>query len=122
MVNKTETAFRWIEGRVDRTDEHFQLLYGEIGKSVPVTLVSKGNGRKFIVEFVYKGAKNNKTGRKILEEAKREISFYLVEKQEQDPWIYAKYHCRTASNLYSSIHWVFYTGKKIMPSKSTQKK
>ncbi len=39
---------------------------------------------------------------------KTELNFYLVEKGEPDPWAYAKYHCTTASNLYSSVHWSYY--------------
>jgi hypothetical protein len=39
---------------------------------------------------------------------KRELNFYLVEKEEPDPWAYAKYRCTTASNLYSNVHWSYY--------------
>jgi len=41
-------------------------------------------------------------------EVTRELNFYLIEKGEDNPWAYAKYHCSTASNIYSSVHWGLY--------------
>jgi hypothetical protein len=37
----------------------------------------------------------------------REIEFYLIELEKPDPWAYALYHCGTASNIYSQVHWCF---------------
>jgi hypothetical protein len=41
----------------------------------------------------------------------RELDLYLVEKREPHPWRYARYHCGTAANLYSCIHWSFCPAK-----------
>jgi hypothetical protein len=38
--------------------------------------------------------------------ARKDIDFYLVEKGEANPWAYAKYHCSTAANIYSKVHWL----------------
>lgn len=40
----------------------------------------------------------------------KELNFYLVEKGEKDPWQYAIYHCGTASNIYSDVHWGYFPG------------
>jgi hypothetical protein len=39
---------------------------------------------------------------------RREIDYYLVELREKDPWAYAIYHCSTAANVYSKVHWGYY--------------
>ena len=36
-----------------------------------------------------------------------ELRYYLLDKGEPDPWNYAQYHCITAANLYSAVHWSF---------------
>ena len=33
---------------------------------------------------------------------------YLVELRESDLWAYAIYHCGTAENWYSDLHWGFF--------------
>jgi hypothetical protein len=40
--------------------------------------------------------------------AKKELDFYLVEKGEMNPWAYAQYHCSTAANMYSTVHWSYF--------------
>ena len=40
--------------------------------------------------------------------ARRELDFYLTELHGSDPWAYAMYHCNTASNMYSDVHWSFF--------------
>ena len=44
----------------------------------------------------------------MLDGARRELNFYLIELKEKDPWSYACYHCSTATNLYSKVHWEYY--------------
>jgi len=41
----------------------------------------------------------------------KEIEFYFMELGEPDPWKYAQYHCGTASNAYSDVHWSFSAGR-----------
>ena len=45
--------------------------------------------------------------------ARRELDFYLVEHPKEfpgtgDPWGYAIYHCNTAANMYSKVHWSYF--------------
>jgi len=47
----------------------------------------------------------------MVEEVRRELNFFLKEIAQEgnvDPWHYAKYHCSTASNIYSNIHWSYF--------------
>jgi hypothetical protein len=39
---------------------------------------------------------------------RQELDFYLVQLEEPDPWRYAIYHCTTAANIYSSVHWGYF--------------
>ncbi len=41
----------------------------------------------------------------------RELTLYLTKLNERDPWLYARYHCGTAANIYSTIHWTFVAGQ-----------
>ena len=51
----------------------------------------------------------------ILEEVQREIKYYLVEKGEENPWAYAIFHCGTAANVYSKVHWFYYRKGNYVP-------
>jgi hypothetical protein len=59
----------------------------------------------FRVEFLMEGKKPAEA--KMIHAAEDQLTFYLVEKGEEDPWYYAQYHCGTAANAYSVIHWSF---------------
>jgi hypothetical protein len=48
----------------------------------------------------------------VIAKVEREISYYLLELNESDPWAYAQYHCGTASNVYSDVHWPFFKGSQ----------
>ena len=101
----------WEKGKVDRTKPHFKLTYGDLNKVdpkdfIPVALVSEPDHFKFTVEFVLSGESGR--DKKVLDHAVKEINFYLIELREKNPFAYARYHCGTASNIYSHIHWSFY--------------
>ena len=104
---KARRKWKWTEGLVDSEEEHIKISYGD--DSVPVGLVAPPEKRAFTVQFVLTAAPST-TGpyQKILEETRRELDFYLVENREEDLWAYAKYHCSTAANLYSPVHWGYY--------------
>jgi len=104
--------WQWAESPVDRLAPHFQLTYGEIPGDTadhltPVALVAPPSGNVFPVQFLLSGA--TPTELEMVHSAKKELDFYLIEHGPnslfKDPWAYALYHCGTASNLYSSIHW-----------------
>jgi hypothetical protein len=117
-----ESGWTWSEGVVDTNEDHFELTYGDVRSDdspILVALIGHGEGRTFLVQFLdlpksqqkYLFAAANEPNReqlKILERVKSELDFYLVEKGEPDPWGYAKYHCGTASNLYSKVRWGYY--------------
>lgn len=104
--HRRNPSWKWSEGTVNTDDEHFEITYGEDTK--PVALVGRGRGRSFRVQFLLPAGSPTRKAREIHEEVRRSLQFYLVELNEQDPWAYAIYHCRTASNMYSVVHWDFF--------------
>ena len=110
--NDGPTRWSWIERTLNPTEDHFSLHYGSAEEQwdnwTLVARVGPPDSRVFRVEF----AIDLKDSR--FEAAKKaaitELNFFLVEKGEKDPWAYMRYHCGTASNIYSSIHWEFHIG------------
>jgi hypothetical protein len=100
---------RWQEGRVDLAKQHFELRYGpaEDGWTedgwIPVALIGPPKNRIVNVQFLVDPSDPNNA--ETVNDVKREIQFYLIDKGETDPWGYAKYHCGTESNIYSPVHW-----------------
>lgn len=112
------SAWRWEEGAVDKTLEHLEIAYGDINVTTnykewaPVALVSAPNGKRFLVQFLIEA--NSPENRKMVDAVSKDLDFYLVELSgtgRPDPWKYAQYHCTTASNAYSLVHWSFYKGQ-----------
>ena len=112
MPGKSEpTRWEWKEGKVDRSAPHMKLFYGEWGESaLPVTLVAEPVGQSFAVEFLQIPELDQGEYERIKQAVMKELTFYLVEKGEKDPWQYAIYHCGTASNIYSKVHWAYFPG------------
>ena len=99
------TVSRWSEGVVDLAKEHIKLFVGPFGeKAQVIALLAPAGERSFTVQFVVEKAEYAEA----MEEVTRELSFYLIDKGEDNPWAYAKYHCSTASTIYSSVHWGSY--------------
>ncbi len=96
--------YSWIEKSVNQDQEHIKLFYKDSTNCI--ALISSPVHNVFNVEFITND--ENQQTRKIIEEVKKEINFYLINKKEKYPWNYAKYHCVSTSNLYSPIHWHFY--------------
>ncbi len=101
MSQREHNQWEWVEGRVDTDQDHFKISYGE--DPTAVALVGRGEQGTFVVQFL----ESHRCDAKCLNAVTREVNFYLCELKERDPWLYAKYHCRTASNLYSKVHWAF---------------
>ena len=111
-----QRAWRWNEGVVDRSQPHFELRCGSAENAgwsdwEPVALVGPAVGDAFTVQFLIDqsaslGSLN------LMTETRRELDFYLIELQEPDPWAYARYHCGTAANIYSAIHWSYFAGSE----------
>lgn len=94
-----------MEGPVDSSGEHMRLCFGEEWK--PVALLAPTGEGRYTAEFLLDPSASGEAA-DAMREARKELDFYLVELNEPDPWAYAIYHCGTASNLYSSIHWEYH--------------
>jgi len=106
-----KSAWCWKEGAVDKSREHFELAYSDVNtqdpeKWIPVALVSAPSGTTFRVQFLIEPS--NAESRKMVDDVRSELDFYLVEKKEPDPWRYAIYHCGTGANVYSKVHWSYH--------------
>ncbi len=100
----------WHTGDVDTIADHVEIRYGSIDHSGwdewrPVALVQPCGARTFVVHFLLDETVD--TDARIAQDLRKEIDFYLVELGERDPWVYIKYHCGTAANIYSPYHWSF---------------
>ena len=91
---------------MDTHDEYMQLTYGE--DPAPVALVAPGRPGEFVAQFLVSTRSTQDAGDKRLQAVQKELDYYLVELGERDPWAYAKYHCTTASNVYSDVHWGYF--------------
>src|SRR5262249_165479 len=73
---------------------------------LPIALIGNPTNHVFPVRWlVSPGSPSHK---QMIDAVKRKLDFYLVEKRETDPWAYAKYHCNTSANIYSSVHWSYF--------------
>ena len=102
MRDDPRVRSRWREGPVDAGREHIRLCFGDDRE--PIALVAPVGEREFNVEFLI-DQEGDPSAAEALVAVRRELDFYLVEKNESHPWEYAVHHCATASNLYSSVHW-----------------
>ena len=102
MPKFRHNPWKWIQGQVDTTQDHFKLRYGE--DPTAVALVGRGEEFTFIVQFL----EDHFGDIKRLKAVTSDLDYFLIELKERDPWLYAQYHCSTASNLYSGVHWGFY--------------
>jgi hypothetical protein len=97
----------WVEGIVDINEEHIKIRYMD---NDPIVLVSNSQG-KIIFQFLDSSPDDHEA----IEAITRELNFYFIELQKENPWLYAIYHCGTASNLYSKVHWAYYPKGFIDP-------
>jgi hypothetical protein len=110
-MNPAPKICRWQKGKVDRTKEHFELRYGSAWDSdwngwTPIAVIGRPKRRFVNVEFLVDCAEPENA--KAIHDVEEEIQFYLIDKEEPNPWGYAQYHCGTSSNIYSPVHWSFF--------------
>jgi len=100
---------KWQEGPVDPASEHFELRYGPPGfawdAGLPVARIGRPVRGVVAVAFLVDRAAPEHAA--AIAAAVEEIQYYLIDKHEPQPWGYAQYHCGTAANAYSDIHWSF---------------
>ncbi len=116
METDSGRAYKWVETPVDPSEEHMALRYGgaESDDWSDWTLVARVAAPQdgiFRVEFLLDPSDPKESG--IRAKAEIELNFFFVDKKELDPWRYVQYHCTTASNLYSDIHWSYFPTGKI---------
>jgi len=101
---------------VDDGKEHIELCHGIALKTphedwVPIVRIGRPKEHLFPVQWLLKsGCPEHQT---MLDDARRELDFYLVDLVNPDPWEYAQYHCTTAANAYSSIHWSYFPHGRV---------
>lgn len=114
----------WTVAPVPATAPHFELRYGSADSGdwdfwTPVARVGRRNAHRFTVEFLVAPDSSERT--EMIAAVTGELNFYLVELRERDPWGYARYHCGTASNIYSDVHWAYVTpersGQRTAPTR-----
>ncbi len=110
-MKNTQREWRWEEGDVDEAGEHIELRYGDAHNTspenwTPVARLAKPKDHVFKVDWLVK--QEFPEYQAMLAHTRRELDFYLVEKEESDPWAYALYHCNTSSNMYSHVHWSYF--------------
>jgi hypothetical protein len=104
------SRWKWNEGTVNPDDDHMKLTYEE--NPDPIALIAPGEGSTFIVQFLETDSKQE-NWKEMIRYVHRELDFFLVELREENPWAYAIYHCNTAANVYSKVHWGYYPKEKV---------
>lgn len=112
---KNLVTWSWREGVVDTGLEHIELRYGDAAKAgyeqcFPIALIGKPTNNIFPGSWLMNP--DNRSHEKMINAARKELDFYLVELREPNPWAYAKYHCNTSANIYSKVHWSYYPNGK----------
>ena len=101
ITGKARTA--WVEGVVDRGADHVSVSYGEGRKAV--ALVAPHATQGFRVQFLLKARRTDARASRILNEVRRELTFYLLDVVGPDSWPFVQYHCDTPANRRSIVHW-----------------
>lgn len=101
-MDSDNNKWRCIEGSVEQTAEHFEILYGDEGALI--ARVSQGADKTFVVQYEALPTVENDI-QQAVDAVRKQIEYYLVELGEPDPWSYAVYHCGTMADAYSQVHW-----------------
>ncbi len=102
----------WVEGVVDRKADHVSLTYGESQRAMALAAPDGRHG--FTVQFLQKARRTEERRIKILDEVRRELTFYLLDVVGPDSWAFVQYHCDTPANRCSLVHWTWHP-KTIAP-------
>ncbi len=113
----TSAPWKWVTGSVDTNREYIELRYGDLNEveykdCIPVARIGPPHDKTFTVEFLIDPASSEY--REVIEKTQKQLDFYLLEVGGPNPWAYAKYHCGTAANLYSTVHWELHEKEKVI--------
>ena len=92
----------WVEGAVKRSAEHVSVSYGESRRTVAL-IAPRGKG--FTVQFLLKVRRADARSSRILDDVRRELTFYLLDVVGPDSWPFVRYHCESPANRRSIVHW-----------------
>lgn len=109
---KKNKPWKWVESSIDPRIEHIELRYGDASNSdwdswIPVARIGKPAKQIFPVEWLLDSQATENL--EIVNYTLKELNFYLIELGKSHPWEYAIYHCSTAANMYSKIHWSYFS-------------
>ena len=96
----------WVEGVVDRGADHVSLSYGESRRAMALVAPHSRDG--FTVQFLLKARRTEGRTNRILDEMRRELTFYLLDVVGPDSWAFVQYHCDAPANQRSSVHWTWH--------------
>lgn len=100
ITGKERVAY--VEGVVNRDSDHVSVCYGEARKAVALVAPAREG---FTVQFLLKARRADERARKVLDEVRRELTFYLLDVVGPDSWPFVQYHCDTPANRRSIVHW-----------------
>jgi hypothetical protein len=98
----------WREAVVDQRADYLEARYGSADDDpeswVPVARVGRGQSRVFRVQWLVdpRAVENRERVAAVVSD----IEYCLNVVGGPDPWAYAQYHCGTAANWYSRLHWL----------------
>ena len=98
---------RIIEGPVSENEAHIAISYGSVGTDKTpfptVARVSAPRDGVIALEFLIDDSTTHDA--EVMADVRRQVHWLFLEKGEANPWAYARYHCTTAANIYSHVHW-----------------
>ncbi len=103
MKNTQEPKVAWYKGKVDPREEHIEIRYGE--RHRPVARVARDVRKQFTVQFLLAARSGDARRRKLLDEVSSDLDRYLLELVGPDSWAFVQFHCGTAANRCSNVHW-----------------
>ena len=93
----------WTEGVVDRRADHVSISYGEARSAVALIAPRRHNG--YTVQFLLEARAADLRANRILDDVRRELTFYLLQAVGPDSWPFVQYHCGSPANHRSLVHW-----------------
>jgi hypothetical protein len=104
-------SWSWQEGQVDQNQSHFNIYYvpdtQHEGPTFLIAVISPPKNQVFLVQLFQENLPATLDPGPIIDGAKEELNFFIVERQEKDTMKYLQYHCTTVSNIYSQFQWAY---------------
>ena len=113
-----QPSLKIVEGAVSPDDEHMKLSYGSFDtEKPPFPIVARVSPpRKGVITLELLVDDSTTRGKEIIADVRRQVHWLFLEKGEANPLAYARYHCTTAANIYSHVHWNWVFGSDDTPT------